>query len=308
VPLSAKPVDLGCGSGPVLKVGPAGTSLRTAVVGAPLDIHLGRAVDLRVCGDPAVRLVAGQNQVELDSTAEFTPSSMVLTRSDVTSVPLDGAVTPAGSPRGNVLHPADGDDTLVLRQNVNPGWTATRRGSDLSPLTIDGWQQGFVLGDGSGQVRTSYTPNTPYRVGLGVGGLTLLLSALLFLWWRFRPPRSQGGALQQSPLATYVGAAGFALASGLLAGWAGVAVFAVASAALWLGRRRRGLMVRLAVVPVAAAGAWDALQPWGGSSGWYGQHVTVQLLMVVPLALVAFVLAEEAPQLRKRIKGFSSAR
>ena len=34
-------------------------------------------------------------------------------------------------------------DVLVLRENVNPGWSATQGGRSLRPQTVDGWQQGW---------------------------------------------------------------------------------------------------------------------------------------------------------------------
>ncbi|MFA6300254.1 MAG: hypothetical protein WC642_13875, partial [Nocardioides sp.] len=299
VPLATSPVDLGCGSGPDLKVGPVSTRLSTAVVGAPADIHQGLPVDLRVCGDAVVHLVEGANTIELGATDEFSPATVVLTRSGVT-IPLTQDVTPASTDRADVLQPTDGDDVVVERHNHNEGWTATQDGKELSPLTIDGWQQGYAVTADAAPVTTEFAPGTPYRLGLAVGGVTLLLSLLLYGWWRRRPPAPRGDPLEESRYATAAVVVGFALGSGLVAGWAGLAVFAVAGAALWVGRRQHDAVGSwVAAVPVAVVGAWNAIQPWGSANGWYGSHATTQLLMVVALALVAVPLGRSTRPRRR---------
>ena len=287
VPLGTEPVDLGCGSGPDLEVGPEGARLKTAVVGAPADIHVGLPVDLRVCGDSVVHLVEGANTIELGATDQFSPATVVLTRSDVTT-PLPQDVSAASTDRAEVLQPSAGDDVVVERHNHNEGWTATQDGRPVSTLTIDGWQQGFAVDGDAGPVTTEFGPGTPYRLGLAVGGVTLLLTMLLYGWWRRRPPAARGDVLQESRYATGALVVGFAVGSGLVAGWAGLLVFALAGVALWVGRRRHDAVVSwVAVVPVAVVGAWNALQPWGSADGWYASHATTQLLMLVGLALVA---------------------
>ena len=47
---------------------------------------------------------------------------------------------------------------------ANPGWTATLNGHRLTPVTLDGWQQAFVVPAGAGgRVAMTFTPATGYR-------------------------------------------------------------------------------------------------------------------------------------------------
>ena len=39
---------------------------------------------------------------------------------------------------------------LEVHQVANPGWTATLNGHRLTPVTLDGWQQAFVVPAGAG--------------------------------------------------------------------------------------------------------------------------------------------------------------
>ena len=88
---------------------------------------------------------------------------------------------------------------LVVPESINPGWTArTADGSALTPVTVNGWQQGWVVPPGTaGAVTLEFPSNTPYRAGL-VGGLALLplLALLAFLPVRSpRPCRRAGAAV-----------------------------------------------------------------------------------------------------------------
>lgn len=289
--------DFGCGSGPEFDVN--GRILATAVVGVPAELHRGGPADLRLCtSDETVRLTAGENRISLGATDSFSPATVVLTRSGG-STPLPDVVHPAPTVDG-ALQPTPGDDTLVVRQNANDGWTATQGGTTLDASVVDGWQQAFGVDGTDAPVVTTYDPDRTYRLGLLVGGVLLVLLLLLYGWWRLRPPApSRGSALRQSRWAAPVGIVGLAAASGLVAGWAGVAVFAGASVVLgWLRRRHREITVWVAVVPVALVGIWNAIEPWGSAGGWYGQRVVPQLVMVVALALLAVALLGDAPQRR----------
>ena len=79
---------------------------------------------------------------------------------------------------------------LVVPESINPGWTArTADGAELSPVTVNGWQQGWVVPAGtSGGISLSFGSNAVYRAGI-TGGLALLpILALLALVPARRPP------------------------------------------------------------------------------------------------------------------------
>jgi len=56
---------------------------------------------------------------------------------------------------------------LVVPESINPGWTARMAdNSVLAPVTVNGWQQGWVLPAGaSGPVTLSFTRTR--RIGRG---------------------------------------------------------------------------------------------------------------------------------------------
>ena len=303
IPIDAEEADRGCGSGPDLVVN--GESFETAVVGSALAIHLGRPVDARVCGTDELALDAGENRVELRATAAFSPASLVL--SGPSSTDLGGTLVSA--PRNGASYAPMNGDTLILHHNANPGWTAATDGQDLVPLEVDGWQQGFVLPKGNAgtqSVHTAFAPQSFYRLGLLVGGGLLAGCVLLYAWWRRRPGRQDAAPLREARFAAGP-LAGLALmlTGGLTAGWWGFGLAATATLVLVpLLRRVPELAMLIALTPVAVVGAWNSFQPWGGSSGWGGNHVVTQLLMVTPLALLAAAVV--VPTRRNRDSGRST--
>ncbi|WQD13367.1 MAG: hypothetical protein U1U88_001597 [Lawsonella clevelandensis] len=70
---------------------------------------------------------------------------------------------------------------LVVPESVNPGWQATLAdGRMLQPTTANGWQQAWLVpANSEGVVTLRFTPNTPYRTVLGVGGVLVLLLIVL---------------------------------------------------------------------------------------------------------------------------------
>src|SRR5690606_30179620 len=83
---------------------------------------------------------------------------------------------------------------LVVPESVNPGWSArSDDGTVLTPVTVNGWQQGWVLpADTAGTVTLTFGSNAFYRAGL-VGGLALLpvLALLAFLPTRRCPTQDE---------------------------------------------------------------------------------------------------------------------
>jgi len=71
---------------------------------------------------------------------------------------------------------AGGPAVVALSEGFNAGWQATdRAGHVLQPVEVDGWRQGFRLrGTGADTVTMRFTPTTPQRLGLLLGGLVAL--------------------------------------------------------------------------------------------------------------------------------------
>lgn len=179
---------------------------------------------------------------------------------------------------------------IVVPESINPGWTAhTADGVALTPVRINGWQQGWVVPAGAGgAVTLEFASNTPYRVGL-FGGLALLPVLALLAWLpvRKRPTPSAPAAPWSVP-SLVAGAA--VLGFGFVV--SGVAGFAVVGAVLG-GRYslRHRLSDRVTVVVTAGgliiAGAALSRYPWRSVDGYIGHDWGVQLLALIAVAALA---------------------
>lgn len=185
----AGPVSLPCGSGPTLSVG--GVERRTAIVATRADLLEGREVPAVLCDSTPVPLVAGPLHVVAEAAPAFAPTRVAL---------VPGSEGGASSGRTPVevarwdsndrvvrLDPYAGERVLGVRENTNPGWRATLDGRTLTPIVLDGWQQGWIVPPGlGGEVVLTFAPDRPFRIGLGIGAALL---GLLLLGAVVRPGR-----------------------------------------------------------------------------------------------------------------------
>ncbi len=305
VGVGTEPVDYGCGSGPELRLN-VHRVVRTAVVAAPVDVHRGRPVLARPCATGPLRLEAGRNRVRLRASEAFSPQTLVLTRlgSPDTLVDPPAPVTPAAD---GTLPVGPDARFLVLRHNANPGWEASAGDEALSPLVVDGWQQGFALGAEAEPVRVDYAPETAYRQGLVAGAVALALALLLLVVTLRRPGRTDHPPLGPSRWAPAVATAGWLAVGGVLAGTVGAVVLLATAGLLWAARSRWDVASAVALLPLLLVGGWYAVRPWGGTLSWAGSSPVAQWLMLVPLAVVATAAVLDRPSVRKRDSGRSTS-
>ncbi len=296
LPLRLSPDErtYGCGSGPLLVAG--GRILATRVRAAPADLAAGVAVEGRPCasgpagetvagGDPAITLSAGENRVRVVDAAAFGVDAVVLDGPGVRlPTVVAGALERSDAVR-RTLAPRDTDALVVLRENANPGWVATRSGDRLTPVTLDGWQQGWLLGDSAaGSVHAEFAPDVAYRAGLAVGLLFAVGLVAVVLLTRRRWAGPVPPALEARRVPRPVGPGLGLLAGGLLGGWTGVAVAAVALGAAWLVLVRAPSWAAWTLAaPCVVAAVGYALEPWGSSTGWAGDQAWTSYVMLVPL-------------------------
>jgi arabinofuranan 3-O-arabinosyltransferase len=259
------PTGAQCGLGPAVTVD--GQAVRTRVTGRISDVVDGAALKLVTCGKPLV-LAAGEHQLAVAATDRFAPTTVILTADQ--PGPGSGERSSTSDRRTEIRHWAADDRTvyvgpgaaalLRIPENVNAGWRATLNGKVLEPTVIDGWQQAYRVpaGDG-GLVRLTYRPDAPYRLMLllgGIGGTLLLLGALVArLRDRRRAPLP--AALPESLTGTLGGTLPRGVLAALLLGaaWLAGGVPLLAGAAVALGLRSRGALVRnLAIASIAVAG------------------------------------------------------
>ena len=189
----AKRIDIDCNAGLTLQVDGRAVPLRASV--PVTDALTGRPVLAAPCSDDRVSLAAGPHRFRLAGTAVVAPQSLTATADGVAALnrpavsPGSTTVLSWGATRRQVKVQAGADSYLVVRENTNAGWRASLNGARLQAVTLDGWQQGFLVPAGSsGTVTLTFTPQRPFIAGLLAGALAVL-ALLLACWWPERRAR-----------------------------------------------------------------------------------------------------------------------
>ncbi|KRE27465.1 hypothetical protein ASG82_13725 [Mycobacterium sp. Soil538] len=290
----ARTVTLDCGRGPIIAV--AGQFIPTSVRTTVGDLLDNKPIPARPCRSEPITLPAGQQELVISPGAALVVDGVALTtpaESRVRSATTESVGTPLwrNDRREVDVAPSDAARVLVVPESINPGWSA--RGEDgavLRAVTVNGWQQGWLLPAGTrGTVTLAFTANTAYRVGL-VGGLALLP---LLLVLAFAPARRRDPLPPARPWAANLVAVGVAatLAATVISGPVGAALSASAFGARHLLRRREKLCETITVVGAAGglilAGAVLSQNPWRSVDGYVGHSPWVQLLALVSVVAVA---------------------
>lgn len=315
--------ELPCGKGPTLSVD--GVFHTTKASGKVRDLTQRNPIDVELCAgeaeDGSLELNAGTHTVETGDAGPLALTDVTLGKGDdaaaggsAESVVGDGAVgaqsgagsranaEPAVEDRESVTHDWKGDSRTVevgsgpaaylqTHQNANDGWKATLNGKELTPLRLDGWQQGFLVpADQEGTVKLEYEPSFWYQAGLIAGALGIaLLLGLAF----FRPRRGEPlGDEDPVPSPGWVlGTVVLTLVAALVAGPYALIVPALAV----LARFRSGLLVPVALVAMAAAGVVAAVGAGSAVAdgrGAFGHVAQALALLALAAALVTLPVRE----------------
>ena len=201
--------------------------------------HGRRAVERRAGCGAALRtgpiaLPAGRQELLISPGAAFVVDGAQLSAiPGPPSVPITSAAVETWGPaRRKVRAPASGSArVLVIPESINPGWVArTSSGARLTPVAVNGWQQGWLIPAGdAGTITLTFASNTLYRAGLAAG-LSLLPLLAVLAFWRRRSGSDDGPPAV--PWATGPWVAVAVLGAGaLIAGAAGVLVVGAAGLA-----------------------------------------------------------------------------
>ena len=72
---------------------------------------------------------------------------------------------------------------LEVHENYDTGWAATLNGRTLTPVRLDGWQQGFVLPAGAGgAVTLTFRPAASYHLFLALSLLAIAVLLAITVW------------------------------------------------------------------------------------------------------------------------------
>jgi arabinofuranan 3-O-arabinosyltransferase len=191
---------------------------------------------------------------------------------------------------------SDADRIVVVPESTNVGWVATAPdGSELTPIVVDGWQQGWILPAGTeGTVTLDFPTDHWYRLGIFGGLLLLIPLAAAALWPRRGRGRDPGPAPRTWGSAT-VGWLGVLAAATVIGGPVGaVTTVVVTLLVVGLVRLRGTATTARVLVGVAGASAMVGMAmlstgPWRAPGGYVGHSFLVQFPLL--LALVATGLA-----------------
>jgi arabinofuranan 3-O-arabinosyltransferase len=296
----ARPVDLECGRGPTIAI--AGQFVHTSIHTTVRALLAGEPIAAQPCQREPIALPAGTQEFLISPGEGFvvdgaqltTPRATAPTAAPVTTAVQVDAWGPAR--RAVRTDPAPTARVLVVPESVNPGWVAhTADGTALTPVVVNGWQQGWVLPAGTGGAITlTFPSNGLYRAGLGCGLALLPLLALLAL---VRPRRDVSDQparpWRPPPAAATVAVLG---AGWLIAGVVGVVVFASLLAVRYALRERPhtsdAVTLSTTAVGFVFAGAALSRHPWRSVGGYVGHSWGVQLLALIAIGALAVSVIE----------------
>jgi len=226
---------------------------------------------------------------------DFEPLAVTdLSLTDVATVPTPGPTPGRASAPASAAAPRDlrvgtwgaeyrtttigpgGLSYLEVHQAASPGWIATLNGHLLTPVTLDGWQQAFVVPAGAGgTVVMTFAPAAGYHWLLAGSVLALCVLIAAAAWPPRRGPRDLAapGRPAAGRAGYWLAAVAAALVLALAGGLAAVAVPAV----ILLGWWRRPWVPWLAFAAMCVTGALvitglsHGAQHGFGSFGWPAQ-------------------------------------
>lgn len=180
------PTGAACGFGPTIEV--AGRAVQTRISGTLEDIRTGADLSVIPCGRRSVDVPEGEHRIRVVNPNGFVMSSLVLTP----SVPAEDArpdrppVLMWSPTHREVEVSVSSESVLGVAESANAGWTARIGSSELRPVVLDGWRQGFVVPAGSaGVVVMDFAPQKLFRFALAGGlvlvGILLLLALTLLV-------------------------------------------------------------------------------------------------------------------------------
>lgn len=289
---------LACGEGPVLSVD--GTFHATSAKGTVRDLTRRGPIEVTLCAgderDGSVDLTAGAHRVEAGDAGPLAITDVTLTHGK--------AAEPSGATRELTVRDWAGDrrslsvgpgevSYLTTYENINDGWRATLNGAELTPVRLDGWQQGWLVPKGAaGTVRLEYEPARVYQAGLIGGGTgVLLLVGLVLHRRRAAHPEGTNAPVTAPPApGPLLGTVALTLVGVVIAGPFALLVPVLALVARWW----HALLAPIAFLAMAGAGTTAALDPGPATAGTGAFSPLAQLLALTALFAALVTVRERA--------------
>ncbi|MDT0221482.1 DUF3367 domain-containing protein [Gordonia sp. AC31] len=283
-------VEIGCDAGIGLTA--AGQVVRMSVRATASELRSGRPVVGRPCGDGRLVLPAGQQEVSVNPGDAFTVDAVSLVNGDPVSAPASTspAVTEWSPVRRVVTVDAGAQRLLVVPESTNPGWQAHLDGTQLRPVVVDGWQQGWVVPAGAGgTIELTFRFDSLYRWALVIG-LALMALLLVAAWWpSARRTRAGEPVVVPSGRGNVLAAGGAVFAAAwLVSGWWGLAAAVVVGTLAAAVPQKTGVTITFVAMMTATIGL--AAGPWHASGGYHGSQWWVQLPALVAVSMTAWLV------------------
>ncbi|GAB17025.1 hypothetical protein GOEFS_018_00570 [Gordonia effusa NBRC 100432] len=291
-------IEIGCDRGIGITV--AGQVMRLKVSTTARALRDGVPVIAQPCDAMPIHLPAGRQEVSVNPSGLFNVVGVDLSALDsgAAAESTSATIRTPQTPKWDEAHrqlavtATRGAQVIVVPESANSGWRANLGGSPLTSITVNGWQQGWIVPAGkSGVVDLTFRFDNLYRWTLGVG-LALVALLLAAAWWpRRRPPASvvpQPSEQSSTVALTVVGTLGVAVSSWLLCGWWGLGIAAVGALGYrWILHRRREQAIPVVAFVCMIAATWYlAAGPWHSPSGYHGFDWLPQLFALVALNCV----------------------
>jgi len=262
------PFQLPCGQGPAITIDDR--NYATSASGTLGDLLYRTPVAVQLCTDNgSLSLGAGPHRI----TAPGSGGSLAVSDMTLSTAPTaSSASAAAAQPRGlditswgaenRTVDVGPGDAAyLEVHENQAKGWSASMDGRKLTPVRLDGWQQGYVIPAGAGGIVTlTYTPATGYRLTLLLGiAAAALLVGLTLLAGGIRRWDSLDPSAEAAAWGPWVVGAGVTVLVAVIAGPVALAVPLL----FLIGRYRAWILPVVAFAGFAAAGIIAAVSVGG---------------------------------------------
>ena len=314
----ANVVSIGCANGPTIDVD--GNTYRLFASGTIDDFLQLRPLKAGVCEGPSsLPLAAGEHHIVGKPSEAFSAASLTLAPAPLAApaVGRDVATTRWGRSSRTLSIGAGSEQILTVHENANRGWRAELNGTRLRSITVDGWQQGYIVPAGdAGTVTLTFTPDRAYRLSLLVGLIAALVLVAFALVGR-RAPSTLDRAFDDgssfalastlddvAPTSSrpewhdlVIPIAAAAIVGTLLSAFAGLVAAAIVFALI----RRTRLAPWAVAVPCVAAGVVAVArvakaQPGTGTGSFSG---VAQILAAIAIAVAAGACLRAMPRLAR---------
>jgi arabinofuranan 3-O-arabinosyltransferase len=293
-PSPASPVRLSCGAGPEVMVD--GTVLQTSVSGTFGNLVTLQPMSVHACTGAGLHLAAGPHLITFPTSGMFVATGLLAQSPGATSTTGASGKRTARiltwSPGRSTLAVSAGSATyLQVAQNYDAGWVASLDGRSLTPVRLDGWQQGWIVPAGTaGTMTMTFAPDHIYRDALLLGAIFLLALFVLALMRDHGSPLGPSGPRRKPQ--GWVLAVCAALVGVSIGGW-----LALSLVPLCLVARRWGstAVAVIAGLSFAAAGLIVGVDPSvvpGAHAGAFGGAAQIASVVALCAVLSAVVVGE----------------